>query len=177
MQENASRRPGTIAPAPGLELGALLGTWHIVATTLGFWRGRTDATVTYAPLADGRWSDTLRFRKGGAARTLRGTDTPGDPPGRFLWRGAGWLRWCTSAWTFAAVDPAGQWAITWFAAATLRVTPEGMDVYARGPSLDPAVLRDAIARANALRPGLERWRALVHEGVDAAACGLPTSLE
>lgn len=166
-----------IAPAAGIEVEALLGTWHVVATTLGFWRGRTDATVTYAALADGRWSDTLRFRTRGAARSLVGTDTPAGPPGRFVWRGAGWLRWCTSTWVFAAVDPGGRWAITWFSAATLGVTPEGMDVYARGRALDPAALREAIARADAMRPGLGPWRAIVHAGVNVAAYGLPTSLD
>ena len=52
-----------------LDPRTLLGRWHIVATTLGFWRGRSDATVTYAERADGRWSDTLAYRSGAKART------------------------------------------------------------------------------------------------------------
>ena len=167
-----------IGPAPGIVNDQMLGTWHIVATTLGFWRGRRDATATYAALSGPRWSDTLRFRKGEREHVLVGTDTAhADAPGRFAWRGNGWLAWCTSTWTFAAVAPDGAWAITWFSAATLRVTPEGMDIYSRERSLPPHLLTELLAQTEQLRPGLPEWRTIVQSGVDMAAYGLPTSLD
>lgn len=142
-----------------LDPRTLLGRWHIVATTLGFWRGRSDATVTYAERADGRWSDTLAYRSGAKARTLVGVDTPhAHGPGFFGWRGAGWLVWCTSTWGFVRVDPAGRWAVTWFSRATLGVTPEGMDVYAREPLPEAEVQRILEdVRADAALPKLDGW--------------------
>lgn len=151
-------------PADDLDLSALTGRWHICATTLGFWRGRSDATVEYAPRPDGRWTDTLRYRAGVRERSLVGVDTPlAGAPGRFRWRGAGWLAWCTSSWAFVVVEPAEGWAITWFSRATLGVTPEGMDVYGRAP-LAPAVVDAAIARARAhpALPRLDGWFTIPH---------------
>ncbi|MBX3270537.1 MAG: hypothetical protein KF729_09765 [Sandaracinaceae bacterium] len=146
-------------PIAGLDPRALLGRWHIAATTLGFWRGRSDATVEYAARADGRWDDTLRFRAGTRERALAGLDTPlPERPGFFRWRGAGWLAWCTSTWGFVALDPAGAWAVTWFSRATLGVTPEGMDVYGRAPLAEAALQRvlEEI-RARPELPQLDGW--------------------
>lgn len=146
----------TLPPAlPGLDPASLAGRWHIAATTLSFWRGRSDATVEYSPRPDGRWTDTLRFRKGVTERALVGVDTPlRDRPGFFRWRGAGWLAWCTSTWGFVLLAPDARWAVTWFSRATLGVTPEGMDVYGRAP-LSQGEIDAAIAQARA-RPDLPR---------------------
>ncbi|MDP2316834.1 MAG: hypothetical protein Q8P41_28340 [Pseudomonadota bacterium] len=143
-----------ITPPTGLDLPSLVGTWHVVATTLPFWRGKRAPVITYGAL-DGpglRWSDTVAYEApgwlGGGWKRHRvvGVDV-GDPavPGRFRWRGAGVLGLLTSDWSYLAVDPAGQWTATWFARATFGVTPEGMDVCARRPDLDPAVIDGVIA--------------------------------
>ncbi|MFN7145208.1 MAG: hypothetical protein ACK4YP_15650 [Myxococcota bacterium] len=152
-----------IAPPSDLPLADLLGEWHIVATTLPFWRGKRRPVVTYAPRphAPHTWRDTLAWEQTDlfgrpVTRRLGGVDT-GDPavPGRFVWRGDGVLGLLASEWCFVAVDPAGAWAVTWFARATFGVTPEGMDVYARDPDLDPAVVDDVIAGLQA-RPAFAR---------------------
>jgi hypothetical protein len=127
---SASPSLTTVAPE------RLLGRWHIVATTLPFWRGKLEPTVTYTPRPDGTWSDELSWRDvRGRARRLRGVDRmlPGGS-GRFRWRGAGVLSILSSEWGFVAVAPDATWCATWFARASFGVTPEGMDVYAREPA-------------------------------------------
>jgi hypothetical protein len=143
-----------IDPPADLALDELLGAWHVVATTLPFWRGKKAPVITYAALpGEGvRWSDTVTYEAPGlfgggfTPRRIVGVDT-GHPerPGSFTWRGVGLLGFLTSRWCFVAVDPGGEWAVTWFARATFGVTPEGMDVYARRTDLDPGVIEGVIA--------------------------------
>lgn len=137
-----------IRPVRALDVARLAGAWHVVATTLPFWRTRRDPMIKYQPLADGRWLDTVEFRDArGAAKRVLGYDTlDRDVPGAFVWRGKGWLAWCSSRWCFVDAD-AGAWAVTWFSAATLRVTSEGFDVYARDASLDPRAVLERVERA------------------------------
>lgn len=135
-------------PIRPLNSSSLVGTWHVVATTLPFWKGRQDPTIRYDPLPDGRWRDTVEYRTArDRIKRIVGIDTL-DPtsPGSFSWRGAGWLAWCTSRWCFVDASADEGWAITWFSPATLRVTPEGCDVYARRSDLDRAAIREIIAR-------------------------------
>lgn len=145
-------------PAPDLQVDALLGRWHIVATTLKFWRGKEGPAVEYADLGGGRWSDTLHWRQRGRAKSLGGVDTL-DPstPGRFRWRGAGLLAWIRSDWAFVAVAPQGRWAVTWFGPATFGITPEGMDVYSREPELPDLDEVLASLRGRSDLPQLEGW--------------------
>ncbi len=142
------------APPPDLDLAALLGTWHVVATTLPFWRGKRAPALTYGALRGPglRWSDTVAYEApawlggGYTPRRIVGVDTGHpDAPGRFTWRGAGMLGLLASEWSVVAVDPDGAWMLTWFARATFGVTPEGMDVCARRPDLDPAIVERVIA--------------------------------
>jgi hypothetical protein len=147
-----------IAPPPDLDPTTLLGDWHILATTLSFWRGKRRPVATYEALPGPglRWADALRYEQRGwltgrwTTRRLAGFDT-GDPaaPGRFLWRGAGALAVLTSTWAFVAVAPDRAWAATWFSAATFGITPEGMDVYARDADLDPTVVDGVVATLSA----------------------------
>lgn len=140
-----------------LDVDRLLGRWHIVATTLAFWRGKRDPVVEYAALEGGRWSDTLSWTDArGRAKTLGGIDRL-DPaqPGRFRWRGRGVLAVLSSDWAFVDVADDARWAVTWFSRATLGLTPEGMDVYARAaelPELDE-ILAAIRARDDLPRPG------------------------
>jgi len=145
------------AAAPGFDAQRFLGTWHILVTNYGYWRSRTDPTVTYEPLPsepaeDGalHWRDTLRFGKrgllGGAIRpgTLGGVDVELSP-GRFLWRGDGLLSIIKSPWWVLMVDPADEWAVTYFGRSNVGTAP-GMDVYSRRPDLSPATMRGILGQ-------------------------------
>jgi len=142
----------------GGSLSDMLGTWHIVATTLPFWKGKRGARVEYVDLGHATWRDIVRYETaGGRTREIAGRDHlaggPSPTDARVVWRGEGWLAWIRSEWRFVEVDPAGQWAITWFSRASFGVTPEGMDVYGR--SRDRSDLRELVRRA-ASRPEAAR---------------------
>ncbi len=131
-------------------LPAMLGTWHIVATTLPFWKGKRGARVEYVDLGEQTWRDIVRYEDArGRTKEIAGRDRleggPVATDARVRWRGEGWLAWISSDWRFVEVDPEGQWAITWFSRASFRVTPEGMDVYTR--SRDHAGIDALVQRA------------------------------
>ncbi len=44
---DATARAATPAPLRALEVGRLAGSWHVVATTLPFWRTRRDPIIRY----------------------------------------------------------------------------------------------------------------------------------
>lgn len=124
------------------DVRSLLGEWHILATTLTFWRGKHEPRVVYRELGDARWLDTIQWRnRRGASRSLSGINrlsTGLDAPAiacNFAWRGKGLMTWITSEWRVVALGPEGKWAVTWFSQATLGITPAGMDVYARAGQL------------------------------------------
>jgi hypothetical protein len=127
----------------------MTGSWYIVATTLPFWRRRGDPSVHYDTLADGRWRDTVQFHtEHGASKRIVGYDTFDiENPGALVWHGSGLLAWCRSRWCFIDADPDAGWALTWFSAATLRVTPAGCDLYSRKPGFDIASARAIVERA------------------------------
>ena len=114
--------------------------------------------MEYADLGAGRWSDTLHWRERGRAKSLGGVDTL-DPsaPGRFRWRGAGPLAGIRSDWAFVALAPDARWAVTWFGPATLGITPEGMDVYARHPELPELDEVFAMIKTRSDLPQLPGW--------------------
>ena len=150
--------PPSIRPPADLDLTQLLGEWHIVATTLPFWRGKRAPRVRYTPL-NGGWLDELHYEQRGIfggwkTRGLAGVDTP-DPvvPGSFTWRGAGVLAVLSSRWCFVEVAHDGAWAATWFSPASLGLTPEGMDIYARDPAF-PSERVGEVIRALGERPEL-----------------------
>lgn len=134
------------------------GTWHIVATSLPFWRKRSDPAVTYAGLPDGRVLDAVTYRAGDRDRILLGADTR-DGDG-FVWRGLTPLtrltssRWRVVSSDEAAEDPAGRWAVTSFEKTLF--TPAGVDVYCRAPRIsdDARAAAYAVAgRTDLFEPG------------------------
>jgi lipocalin len=135
-----------IAPPPGLDLDRLLGQWQIIATTLPFWRKRSEPTVTYTQKPDGRWLDEVRFIGPPFSRRwhVGGENTVVAPPGRFQWRGTGLLKVVTSEWCVVAIDPEYRWAATWFSRVSFGITPEGWDLYARDPSFPESEARAAL---------------------------------
>lgn len=113
----------------------MLGHWHILATTLNFWRGKRNAGVEYTELPDGRWLDRLTWNpaRGGGTKRLEGYDTWQDEC--FQWRGKGPLFWIKSQWRVVKLAPDGRWAVTWFSQSSFGITPQGMDIYSRTPKL------------------------------------------
>ena len=108
------------------------GRWHIVATTLPFWRNKQGPVAEYGVAPDGSMRDRLEWWVGTKHHELSGRDTPdGD---HFVWRGTGLAALFSSRWRF--VELSDTHAVTWFARATFGVTPEGMDVYGRTEDLD-----------------------------------------
>ena len=128
------------------------GTWHIVETTLPFWRRRTSPSVSYLPLPDGRVLDAVHYRSRGSGRLVLGADTPA-PDGGFVWRGLTPLtrltssRWRVVAADESAADPGGRWAVTAFEKTVF--TPAGVDVYCRGEVISAAGRSAAVAALEA----------------------------
>lgn len=134
------------------------GTWYIVATSLPFWRRRTDPAVTYAPLPDGRVLDTVTYRSRGRSRIVLGADTrAGDG---WSWRGLTPLtrltssRWRVEASGSTGDGPEHEWAVTSFEKTLF--TPAGVDVYCRAPQITPQArdaANDAAGRDDLFEPG------------------------
>ena len=137
------------------------GTWFIVATSLPFWRRRTDPAVTYAPLPDGRVLDAVTYRSRGRTRTVLGADTRDDAvPDGWSWRGLTPLtRLTSSRWRVVASGSTGDgpehaWAVTSFERTVF--TPAGVDVYCRAPAMAAPAREAAYAvagRGDLFEPG------------------------
>lgn len=135
----------------------LQGTWHVVASSLGMWQRRAEPSITYAPLPDGRISDTVLSRGRRGWSTIVGIDEA-QPDGSFVWRGVQLLTLLVrSRWRVLLHDEP-------FAAIAFARTPfteAGIDVLAR----DAGVGADAVAEIAgrlasdpAAAPHLERLR-------------------
>jgi hypothetical protein len=141
--------------APDFDADKCLGTWFIVVTNYGYWKHRHNPTVTYEPMAgDVRtWRDTLRFTSrgifGGKAKPgkLGGVDRELSP-GRFVWRGDGLLSIIKSPWWVMLVDPAGEWAVTYFGRSNVGTAP-GMDIYGRKPDMPREQIAKILATCRA----------------------------
>lgn len=159
-----------------LDPAQLMGDWYVVQTTLDFWDERTDPLLRYTPLPPdetgaARWTDTVHFRKNGKAKTVSGIDTQSRTrAGHFQWRGTGLLASMTSQCSIVALDPGGQWAVSWFSA-TLA-TPAGMDILVRELPARPEWIAAAEAQI-ARHPELQQWwqhaRPTVHTVAGAPA--------
>ncbi len=128
------------------------GTWHIVETSLPFWRRRTSPSVSYLPLPDGRVLDVVHYRSRGSGRLVLGADRPA-PDGGFVWRGLTPLtRLISSHWRVVAADESaaeagGRWAVTAFEKTLF--TPAGVDIYCRGEAISVAARTAAVAALEA----------------------------
>ncbi|TNY21113.1 hypothetical protein DMC30DRAFT_351193 [Rhodotorula diobovata] len=138
----------------------LVGTWHVVASTLPLWNNKRDVTITYSPIegaSQTTFDDLVEFRRQGAAPdskkwSVKGidmleTDVEGNGA-RWKWRGKGWLRISTSHWQLLGFSlspllsatavplgpsptPSPDWVVTYFSSTLF--TPAGLDIYARDP--------------------------------------------
>lgn len=116
----------------------LEGTWHVVATNFPMWtKGkRSDPRFIYsnARTVDGRavFDDTVEYVEGGRTKTIVGMDTELSP-GKYEWRGRGWLKFFKSRWEIISIASDEQclalsFTKTW-------ATPAGIDIIARTKSL------------------------------------------
>jgi hypothetical protein len=126
-----------------------LGTWHIVVTNYGFWKTRHNPTVTYEELPSPhgrRWRDTLRFthKSWGKERAgkMPGVDHE-QSPGRFIWRGDGFLSLIRSPWW--VMMQADDWAVTYFARSNIGTAP-GVDLYGRTADLAPTRVAEVLQK-------------------------------
>lgn len=118
------------------------GTWHILRTSLPFWRKRAAPAVSYAPLPTGEVGDIVTWRGRRPGRVV-GIDRPGAD-GEWEWRGVEPLTlFLRSRWRFTAADEETGWAITHFERTLF--TPAGVDLYARSPNLGGDGLAAALA--------------------------------
>ncbi len=115
----------------------LQGTWHVVASSLGMWQRRSEPSITYAPLPDGRISDTVLSRGRRGWSTIVGIDER-HSDGSYVWRGLQPLTLLVrSRWRVLLHEEP-------FAAIHFERTPfteAGIDVLAR----DAAAEADAVA--------------------------------
>ncbi|GAA1769012.1 hypothetical protein GCM10009795_014080 [Nocardioides hankookensis] len=127
------------------------GTWHIVSTSLPFWRSRVAPSVTYSPLPDGRVLDVVQYTARGRVRLVVGADS--RVADGYHWRGLTPLtRLTSSRWRVVAADesapePTAQWAVTAFEKTLF--TPAGVDVYCRATTIDPPAHDAALAALGA----------------------------
>jgi lipocalin len=151
--------PLRVADTPAaLPAEALVGTWHVVATTFPMWLEgrRTQPTFTYsntrAEQGVTRFDDTVGYLENGAPSTIDGVDTQHpSTPTHFTWRGRGLLALVSSEWDVVLLDADARWAVIAFTPTLF--TPAGLDVIARSPTLDPATLQ-GIRQRLAAEPSL-----------------------
>ncbi|KRB78094.1 hypothetical protein ASE01_08010 [Nocardioides sp. Root190] len=143
-------------PTPELD-----GTWYVVRTSLSFWRRRTDPTISYTLLPDGRMTDTVLYRRRGRDRVVLGLDSPATGGG-WTWRGVGATRLLTSRWEVVAHE--GPWLVTLFERTPF--TAAGLDLCWRRPDPDPdelARVLDPLGEMAAATPYVDRLFAPVHD--------------
>ena len=89
--------------------------------------------------------DVVKYTQNGKQKTRTGYDTMSPiNPRAFTWRGKGLLGLITSNCQIRLIDPAGQWAVSWFSATPF--TPEGAEIISRNPTLDATTV-DTIKQA------------------------------
>lgn len=132
-----------------LQTQDILGTWHVVGTSLPMWKTRINPTITYTLLPDGSLLDTVQFGPTDQSTLILGIDRP-DPqvPGGFIWRGlAPITRLTTSRWHFVALNVQEGWAVTCFSPTLF--TPLGLDVYSRTPKMASQTLQAILQKVAA----------------------------
>ena len=123
----------------------LEGTWFVLATNFPMWtKGRRmQPRFVYSHFrgVEGRetFDSTVEYVEGGRARTIVGVETCVGP-GRYRWRGKGWLGLFTSRWQIIAATRDEQLLAISFEATLF--TPAGIDLISRTKHPD----EDAVAR-------------------------------
>ncbi|MBK8255077.1 MAG: hypothetical protein IPK82_20755 [Polyangiaceae bacterium] len=117
----------------------LNGGWHVLASTFPMWLEgkKTDPNFIYRVI-DGtspvELDDTVAYTEGGRRETIEGIDTQESTfPTHFTWRGKGLLAAFSSDWVVVSTGPEDRYVVLYFT--KTLVTPEGVDVIARTPTL------------------------------------------
>lgn len=130
----------------------LQGTWHVVASSLGMWQRRSEPSITYAPLPDGRISDTVLSHGRRGWSTIAGIDER-QRDGSYVWRGVQPLTLLVrSRWRVLLHDEP-------FAAIRFERTPftaAGIDVLARDAGADADAVAGITARLRS-EPDARAW--------------------
>ncbi|KAJ7786475.1 hypothetical protein B0H16DRAFT_1490593 [Mycena metata] len=148
-------KPSRILP-PGSNISSvpyadLLGTWHVVASTLPMWKDKKNVKITYSTIPgepETTLDDVVSYESrsaklGSAPSTVRGVDRLQEGATTvWKWRGKGWLMIATSKWQLLGfnVSPTTQsaspesttepeWVVTYFESTLF--TPRGLDIYSR----------------------------------------------
>ncbi|KAL8276380.1 hypothetical protein RQP46_011225 [Phenoliferia psychrophenolica] len=131
----------------GVPYADLLGSWHVIASTLPLWKGKKNVVISYAAIPNEpatTLDDVVSYNKVGDAAgkspsTVKGIDRLEEgTAGAWKWRGKGLLTPITSRWQLlgfnvrsasseAQEEP--EWVVTYFASTLF--TPAGLDIYAR----------------------------------------------
>lgn len=126
----------------------LEGTWHVIGTNFPMWlkgdKVRPRFIYSNPRTVDGRevFDDTVAYEQGGREKTIVGVDTS-DGPGKYVWRGRGWLRFFVSRWEIVAVSPDEQSLALKFTKTLF--TPAGIDIIARTPTVNEDVYAGVLA--------------------------------
>jgi hypothetical protein len=126
----------------------LEGTWHVIATNFPMWlkgdKLRPRFIYSNVRTVDGRevFDDTVAYEQGGREKTIVGVDTS-DGPGKYVWRGRGWLRFFVSRWEILSVSPDEQCLALGFTKTLF--TPAGFDLIARTPTVSDEVYASMLA--------------------------------
>lgn len=126
----------------------LEGTWHVIATNFPMWTkgDRTKPRFIYSNVrtVDGRecFDDTVAYEQGGRTKTIVGVDTS-EGPGKYVWRGRGWLKFFTSRWQIISVSADEQCLALSFTKTLF--TPAGFDIISRGETVSEEVYASVLA--------------------------------
>ncbi len=146
----------------------LNGRWTVQSTTFPMWHepDKRCPIFEYEPIeSHGRANDRVLFLDGDEPDEIRGIDEQ-DPQNllHITWQGSGLLFFLSSDWYVRAADD--DWLIIYFS--ETMFTPEGVDVLARGPSLDEEMWA-AVDTAVNTDPWLARFRNQLKR-LDRSAC-------
>ncbi|KAK4700667.1 hypothetical protein P7C70_g5573, partial [Phenoliferia sp. Uapishka_3] len=146
----------------GVPYASMLGSWHVVASTLPLWKGKKNVVISYTPISgepEHTFDDVVSYNKvsdavGKTPSTVKGIDRlEAGTAGAWKWRGKGLLAIATSRWQLLGFtvhsNPGAQsepeWVVTYFASTLF--TPAGLDIYARTPRGLPDEHVDKLTKA------------------------------
>ncbi|KAM0752521.1 hypothetical protein T439DRAFT_324613 [Meredithblackwellia eburnea MCA 4105] len=130
----------------GVPYSSLLGTWHVVASTLPLWKDKKNVTITYSSIQGEKettMDDVVAYNKrndpvGKEASTVKGVDRIEEGSlNAWKWRGRGLLMIASSRWQLlgfnvhspSTLSSEPEWVLTYFKSTLF--TPAGLDIYAR----------------------------------------------
>lgn len=136
-------------PDPAFEERRFVGAWWVLVSNDSNWRERTHPRVEFERVG-ARLAEQRRYRVAGLLGRRPRVETDLDRivrAGEFE-RPGGLLALGRVRWSVPLVDAAAGWAVL-FRARSRVGHPAGLDIVARGPSIEQALLDDVLARMRA----------------------------